>query len=84
MSSNRALDHRDALPLWWQVKRSLGFDRCHHMICGSAPIAAHVKDFLRVAVRLLHAPVQRSVAVDGRVISINLMFNVRVLMISLV
>ena len=41
-------------PLWdklvfSKVQKSLGLDRCDKMICGSAPIAASVKDFLRVA-----------------------------------
>ena len=41
-------------PLWdalvfGKVQKSLGLDRCDKMLCGSAPIAASVKDFLRVA-----------------------------------
>ena len=41
-------------PLWdalvfSKVQKSLGLDRCDKMLCGSAPIAASVKDFLRVA-----------------------------------
>ena len=38
----------DAL-VFKKVQKSLGLDRCTKMICGSAPIAANVKDFLRVA-----------------------------------
>ncbi len=33
-----------------QVRKQLGLDRCAKMLCGSAPIAANVKDFLRVAI----------------------------------
>jgi len=32
-----------------KVQKTLGLDRCKSMVCGSAPIAANVKDFLRVA-----------------------------------
>ena len=32
-----------------KVQKNLGLDRCTKMICGSAPITAKVKDFLRVA-----------------------------------
>ena len=38
----------DAL-VFRKVQKSLGLDRCDKMVCGSAPIAANVKDFLRVA-----------------------------------
>jgi long-chain acyl-CoA synthetase len=36
-----------------KVQKNLGLDRCSKMICGSAPIAAEVKDFLRVALGVL-------------------------------
>ncbi|EOD05406.1 long-chain-fatty-acid-CoA ligase [Emiliania huxleyi CCMP1516] len=44
-------EHRlyDAL-IFSKVRRQLGLDRCAKMLCGSAPIAADVKDFLRVAI----------------------------------
>ena len=32
-----------------KVQKSLGLDRCDKMVCGSAPISAETKDFLRVA-----------------------------------
>jgi long-chain acyl-CoA synthetase len=34
--------------VWSQLKARVGLDRCHLIITGSAPIAEHVMEFLRV------------------------------------
>ena len=36
-----------------KVSKNLGLDRCTKMVCGSAPIGAEVKDFLRVALGVI-------------------------------